>query len=259
MSNSIEGHPPTLHATGFNAIFLKLMGVKPFEGGPIEELAGGLRLRSGYSSAFLLPINTQETEFILIDAGADKTAEEILAVLAYKGVDASAVKAILVTHGHPDHTAGIRQFPDAEIYIGAEDRAYIEGTAKADGILGAKNPELAVKDSGKIRVVTDGQTLQFGTQSVRAFKVPGHTRGSLAFVINQALFIGDAVTFDKKDRAVKPPRPFTHSMSQALASLKNLITNLDSEAVVVRAVIPNHSAAGSLDAIRTLVGMNPHP
>lgn len=259
MSDLQQGHPPTLQPAGFNAIFLKLMGVKPFEGGPIDEPAGALRLRSGYTSAFLIPTTTSETEFILIDAGADKSAEEILAVLAYKGVDASAVKAILVTHGHPDHTAGIGQFPDAEVYVGAEDRAYVEGTAKADGLLVGKNPELAIKDASKIRIVEDGQTLQFGDLAVRAFKVPGHTRGSLAFVIDQTLFIGDAVTFDKKDRAVKPPRPLSHSLTLAITSLKNLITQLDSESIVIRTVVPNHSAPGSLDAIRTLVGMNPHP
>lgn len=259
MSNSTQGHPPTLHAKGFNAVFLKLMGVKHFEGGPIEAPAGALRLRSGYTSAFLLPINTEETEFILIDAGADAKAEEILAVLAYKGVDASAVKAILITHGHPDHIAGVRQFPQAEVYIGAEDRAYIEGTAKADGFLAGKNPELAVQDPGKIQVVADGQTLEFGSLTVRVFKVPGHTRGSVVYVIDQTLFIGDGVTFDKKGRAVKPPRPFTHSMTQALASLKDLVTKLDSEAIIIQTVVPNHSASGSLDAIRTLAGMNPHP
>lgn len=251
------GHAPTQHQHGMAAVFLALMGTKPFEGG---EIAGGItRILSGYSSAYLIQIDEAGHEFCLIDCGADPQAEEIMAVLRYKGVDATAVKAIFLTHGHTDHSAGLRKFPDAEVYVGPGDHDFVEGTGVGDGPLlklVGKKPELAIADINKLHNLEDNQVVSVGNKSVRAFSIPGHTRGSFAYLIGDLLFIGDATTFDKQDRAMKPPVPVSYSVSEELQSLSQLIKRFDEQGIVVQSVIPSHSGAGTLQAVRDLVVNN---
>ncbi len=250
------GHAPTQHQHGMAAVFLALMGTKPFEGG--EVAAGITRILSGYSSAYLIQTDEDGHEFCLIDCGADSEAEEIMAVLRYKGVDATAVKAIFLTHGHPDHSAGLRKFPDAEVYVGPGDHDFVEGTGAADGPilrLVGKKPELAIADDSKLHNLYDGEITTVGNKQIRAFSVPGHTRGSFAYLIGDQLFIGDATTFDKQDKAMKPPVPVSYSVSEELESLAHLIKRFDDENIVVETVIPSHSGAGSLQAVRELVSV----
>lgn len=248
-----DGHPPTKYPHGMAAVFLHLMGVAALEGG---ELQGGVtRLLSGYSSAYLVPTNDAGTEFCLIDAGADSHAEEILAVLHHKGVDARAVKAIFLTHGHSDHSAGIRQFPEAEVYVGAGDHDFIEGTAASDGFiphLMGKKPELAIADAAKLYTVDDGETITVGNRAVRAFAAPGHTRGSMVYLIDGMLFVGDATTFGKKGEAQKPPVPVSYDVNEEVRSLAHLAERFDAEQIEVTTVIPSHSGAGTFDAVRKL-------
>src|SRR5438552_2787460 len=64
---------------------------------------------------------------VLIDAGLDPSAEAIRAELARRGMGPSAVRAILLTHGHRDHWGGAAQFPQARVYLGAEDMREVRG------------------------------------------------------------------------------------------------------------------------------------
>lgn len=223
------------------------------------EVAGttATRLLSAHSSSYLIPIDSDNKSFVLIDAGMDAAAQEILAVLRHKGADASAVKAIFLTHGHVDHTSGIRQFPDADVYVGEGDNHFVEGTAPGDGPLNkliGKKPDLAIADATKLHVVQDGQTITIGSVTVRAFAVPGHTHGSLVFLIDGVLYAGDTVSFTKKDKASKPPAPASFDLKLALASLAGLLQRFDDEGTTVTLVVPSHSAEGTVDAVRELVG-----
>lgn len=87
-----------------------------------------------------------------------------------------ALGAVLVTHHHPDHTAGLGALRDA--WPGA-------------GVFG---PDEGI--AGLERILTGGEVLDlppFGT--VRVLPVPGHTRHHLAYHLpgEQLLFCGDAL------------------------------------------------------------------
>jgi glyoxylase-like metal-dependent hydrolase (beta-lactamase superfamily II) len=69
------------------------------------EINGIRIVKDGIVSVAFVPIGTGEV--VLIDAGNDKSRKAILAELARRQLGSDAVKAILLTHGHPDHTAAI--------------------------------------------------------------------------------------------------------------------------------------------------------
>src|SRR4029077_7985785 len=83
------------------------------------EINGIRIVKDGIVSVAFVPIGTGEVA--LIDAGNDKSGKAILAELARRQLGSDAVKAILLTHGHPDHTAAILLFPSAQVMaLGSE-------------------------------------------------------------------------------------------------------------------------------------------
>jgi hydroxyacylglutathione hydrolase len=82
---------------------------------------------------------------------------------------------ILLTHHHGDHIGGAEA-------LARRHGARIAGAA-------ADRHRLPPLD----RTLEDGQRLEIGGLSARVFAVPGHTSGHLAFVVEDALFAGDAL------------------------------------------------------------------
>lgn len=113
---------------------------------------------------------------VLIDPGADD--ERFAAFAAEQGVH---VGLILNTHGHPDHSAGnaaCRGRFAARLAVPAADRPLYEksgGAGIVDVWLG------------------DGQALDGGGFSIRVLATPGHTPGSVCFLIGDQLFSGDTL------------------------------------------------------------------
>src|SRR3954452_8252669 len=72
------------------------------EGG--EDLPGGARLiNDGFANSYLL---TSGDVAALVDCGDDANGAAILSELKKHGMGPSNVKAIFLSHGHPDHTGG---------------------------------------------------------------------------------------------------------------------------------------------------------
>jgi hydroxyacylglutathione hydrolase len=87
---------------------------------------------------------------------------------------------VLLTHHHPDHVlhAGeLRSAYDCEVLgHGAERELFADAGCPLD------------------RELADGEELRTGELRLRALHIPGHTRGQLAFVVNEALvFTGDTL------------------------------------------------------------------
>jgi metallo-beta-lactamase class B len=116
---------------------------------------------------------------MMIDAlGANQVESDLLPGFAKLGLDPAQVKTILVAHGHADHFGGSAYFQqkfDSTVYVSAADWTLMETPPRGRGP-GATPP----KRDGELR---DGESVTLGNVSVRAVAVPGHTPGSMAFII----------------------------------------------------------------------------
>jgi glyoxylase-like metal-dependent hydrolase (beta-lactamase superfamily II) len=205
------------------------------------DLPGGARLvKDGMVALFLLPAGGSAVA--LVDCGNDPEARPILAELRRRGSRREDVKAIFLTHGHGDHTAGCHQFPGAVVMALGPDVRLAAGAERGKGLLTrlfGNRPERAVRVN---RVLHDGETVEVGPLSVKVFAVPGHTEGSAAFLANGVLFLGDSAT-DRKDGAFAgAPGPFSDSAEQNRASLRALWHRLAAAKLRVEALAPAHSA-----------------
>ena len=118
----------------------------------------------------------QSRSAVLIDPGADD--KRFAASAAEQGVQ---IRMILNTHGHLDHSAG---------NLACRERfAAMLAAPAADRPLYAENGSAAAVDLW----LQDGQTLTCGGFSIHVLSTPGHTPGSVCFLIGGQLFSGDTL------------------------------------------------------------------
>jgi glyoxylase-like metal-dependent hydrolase (beta-lactamase superfamily II) len=205
------------------------------------DLPGGVRLvKDGMVALFMLPAGG--TSVALVDCGNDPEARQILAELARRNARREDVKAIFLTHGHGDHTAGCHQFPGAEVMALAPDVGLAAGTETGHGLLSRFFKNGPPKAAKVTRVLHDGETVQVGPLSVYVFAIPGHTDGSAAYLANGVLFLGDSATDRKDGTFAGAPRQTSDSVEQNHASLRALWKRLRDERLGVEVLAPAHSA-----------------
>jgi N-acyl homoserine lactone hydrolase len=120
--------------------------------------------------------------------------------LRERGVEPADVKQIYMTHMHLDHASGIRQFPNATLFLSeAEWRAF---TGPRGTLLGYVRSH--VPDGAPVRTleldgahgVFDRSADVFGDGSVIAVYTPGHTAGHTSYLLRtergEVLVAGDA-------------------------------------------------------------------
>jgi glyoxylase-like metal-dependent hydrolase (beta-lactamase superfamily II) len=104
---------------------------------------------------------------IIVDAGAEP--EKIL------GATRAPVVAILVTHGHADH-------------VNALD--FVRGQTGAPVYMHPADAEGKVPD---YEPLGDGQALDLAGLGIRVFHTPGHSPGSVTFVVGDDQIVGDLI------------------------------------------------------------------
>lgn len=231
------------------AVASAFIGKRP---SPAEaDLEGGVRLLAdGYVNLYLLQVG--EEAVVLFDCGKDERATAIKAELARRGLGPEAVRDVFLTHGHPDHVGGCRQFPGARVHAFAADRGLIEGTEGSGGpaglLVGRARPDLAVQVTDEL---VDGGAVGVGDATVRAFALPGHTAGSAAFLVNGLLLLGDSASATADGRVVGAEWIFSLDRPANQAGLAALATRLEAERAGVRALAFSHS--GPLDSPEQLL------
>ena len=192
----------------------------------------------GYVAAFV--VDAGGGRVVLVDAGQDVAASPIIQALERMGRSPEDVVAILITHGHEDHRAGVGAFPNARIYAHEDEVPLLMGEVSADGPipqLSGKADPLPVSDP-----LRDEEVVTIGDLRVQAFHLPGHTRGSVAWLVSDTLFLGDSATSLETGELAPSPWVFSDDTAENRASLAELPARLDAAGAEPRWLVFSHSA-----------------
>lgn len=116
-------------------------------------------------------------------------ADEVIAFVKAKGLKA---QWILETHAHADHLSAapyLRRHLGGRIGIGAG----IDGVQKVFKGLFNLEPEFKTDGSQFDNLFQDGEAFEIGDLRARVMSVPGHTPACVAYVIGDAVFVGDTL------------------------------------------------------------------
>ena len=126
--------------------------------------------------------NEGAEEAIIIDPGAEP--EKIKEAL-----DGKRATAVLLTHGHFDHTGALNAFADVPIYIHPSDDVMLSDPVwSAGAYFRDKEPRPAATG-----YVQEGTKLHLAGLDIAVVHTPGHTLGSVAYAIGDVLFTGDTL------------------------------------------------------------------
>jgi metallo-beta-lactamase class B len=211
----------------------------------------------GNSEATVYAITTSQG-IILIDSGyADRVEIQVVDGLKKLGLDPASVKYILLGHGHGDHFGGSSYFQE---HYGTK-----VGTTAADWdlIYPATPPANAANQVKPKRdlVLTEGQPVKLGDETVTIVAIPGHTPGSLAFIFPvkegrrthvAGLFGGTILTVD---RITTPGvQQYVQSIEHYLEIAKKMKVDIEIQNHAIFDGMPD-----KLGALKTRKPGSPHP
>jgi hydroxyacylglutathione hydrolase len=147
------------------------------------KIADGLYiLNLGFVASYIYDAGDSLVAF---DAGLGP--RRVLAEMKKLDLDPGKVSTLLLTHSDPDHIGGIAAFPNAAPYFSIGEVAMLDRTtARFFGRVYAKPPRFAYG------TVADGQELRLGNAAITCISTPGHTAGSMSFLVDGSfLIVGD--------------------------------------------------------------------
>jgi hydroxyacylglutathione hydrolase len=150
-----------------------------------KRIDGGdvVGIDTGSSYAWVVPT---ASGVVLVDAGGAADAAALKAEIGDR-----RVQAVLITHGHVDHTTGLAAFPGVPVWCGPGEAAMIRGTSLPRGwaqrvlinhVLAGPPPP------ADLREAADGEALAVDGETFTVVHVPGHTPGSAMYLWKDLLF-----------------------------------------------------------------------
>ena len=133
-------------------------------------------------------LGCEETlEAAVIDPGGE--SDRILHTLAESKL---TLKYIINTHGHFDHVSANRPLKEAtgaQILIHPQDAPMLDQLSSSAAMFGLSSENSPPPDLS----LDEGDTIDFGTISMKVIHTPGHTPGGISLHADGAVFVGDTL------------------------------------------------------------------
>jgi len=170
-----------------NLVYLSKMRLETRQMAPLDsgEVINGVYVikSNSYTNFYLVE---SESDLVAFDSGAKKKI--IKKEMAELGLDPLKVTAVFLTHTDDDHTGGLKLLSNATVYISDEEEQMIDGTTTRMFLFKNSLPR-------SYNLLTDNQDIDVSGLRVHCILTPGHTPGSLCYVVNDKyLFTGDTLS-----------------------------------------------------------------
>ncbi|MFV9506158.1 MAG: MBL fold metallo-hydrolase [Oscillochloridaceae bacterium umkhey_bin13] len=147
-------------------------------------------------------------------------ALEAVAQLRQRGLDPSAIQRVIISHLHPDHVAGLYDFPQAELILTVEALASVQGLRGLAALRRGHLPDLLPADLTRRARLLPGFTGPplpelgptydlFGDGSLRLVQLPGHAYGQIGALLTTTtgpvLLAADGAWTNQSIRELRPP------------------------------------------------------
>ena len=175
----------------------------------------------------------RENGVLLIDTATPGKANNILKELAGIHIGPAGVKAIVITHAHPDHAGSCAELINkthVKLYIHKNDHDVLMGKVPPPKprTFFQRIPAFMSKHFFKYppprdAVPLDEDSAIQGFEDLKIIHTPGHTPGSMSIldVKDDTLFCGDAIN-NRGNRLTGPNKFFTINAEQAWRSVAKL-------------------------------------
>lgn len=119
------------------------------------------------------------------------------------GINPEEIKHVFITHADVDHcggidTSGTNIYPNAQVYLGKAESAYLNGSIHRMTKLGVK-----IKNCVRIKegyyAIDKNEKFDIGGIKVQSIPTPGHTLGHTCYIVDdKILFTGDCLAINEK-------------------------------------------------------------
>ena len=183
------------------------------------------QLKDSFTSNFAIETEVdRQTTWVIVDTGFNKNSAPLADFLDEQSSSLDSIENVVATHGHGDHIGSHENFPNATFHVHESDITLLE--------------EEGIEDIETF----DGTTpLEIQGVTFIPFYLPGHTKGNVAYLVNDVLIMGDSAQSTKSGTIEPAGGNFTENPELAAQSLEGLKDQISPYAEQIEWIVFSHS------------------